>query len=92
MSKSPDNPRGSHGSVRDPRPGVISATKRRGPSRTAKANLRQRINEDTAIMRGGTLLTMLKTQGYEEVPLEELQDRLSKLPDELGPLMVAGRK
>lgn len=92
MSKSPDSPRGSHGSVRDPRPGVIAATKKRGPSRTAKANLRQRINEDTAIMRGGTLLTMLKSQGYEEVPLEELQDRLSKLPDELGPLMVAGRK
>lgn len=92
MSKSSDSPRVSHGSVRDPRPGVISATKKRGPSRTAKANLRGRINDDTAIMRGGSLLTMLKSQGYEEVPLEELQDRLSKLPDELGPLMVAGRK
>jgi hypothetical protein len=34
---------------------------------------------------------MLKKQGYEEVPLEELQDRLSKLRDELAPLIVAGR-
>ncbi len=92
MAKESDSPRASHGSVRDPRPGVVAATRRRGPSRTAKASLRQRINQDTTIMRGGALLAMLKSQGYEEVPLDELQDRLSKLPDELGPLMVAGRK
>ncbi len=93
MAKRADNQRGSsHSSVRDPRPGVISATRRRGPSRTAKANLRERINKDTAVLRDSTLLSMLKSQGYEEVPLEELQDRLSKLPDELGPMMVAGRK
>ncbi len=93
MGKRGENERGaSHGSVRDPRPGVISATRRRGPSRVAKANLRGRITEDTAIMRGGNLLSLLKSQGYEEVPLEELQDRLSKLPDELGPVIVAGRK
>ncbi|GKS58821.1 hypothetical protein YTPLAS18_23480 [Nitrospira sp.] len=82
----------THSSVRDPRLGVITATRRRGPSRAAKANLRERIVQDTATMRRSTLLVMLKSQGYEEVPLEELQDRLSKLPDELGPVMVAGRK
>ena len=93
MGKRADGAKGtSHGSVRDPRPGVISATRRRGPSRAAKATLRERINHDTAVLRGGTLLAMLKSQGYEEVPLEELQDRLSKLPDELGPVIVAGRK
>ena len=93
MGKRTDSSRGAtHSSVRDPRPGVISATRRRGPSRTAKANLRERITQDTATMRRSTLLVMLKSQGYEEVPLEELQDRLSKLPDELGPVMVAGRK
>ena len=78
-------------SVRDPRPGVISVTKRRGPSRVAKANLRDRIRRDTASMMDGSFLDMLKKQGYEEVPLEELQDRLSKLRDELAPLIVAGR-
>lgn len=83
---------GSHGSVRDPRPGVVAATRKRGPSRVAKANLRGRITQDTAIMRNGGLLALLKSQGYEEVPLEELQDRLSKLSDELGPVIVAGRK
>ncbi len=93
MGTRADSQRGtSHGSVRDPRPGVISATRRRGPSRVAKATLRDRITQDTAIMRGGTLLNLLKSQGYEEVPLDELQDRLSKLPDELGPVIVAGRK
>lgn len=93
MGKRADGAKGaSHGSVRDPRPGVISTTRRRGPSRAAKATLRERINQDTAVMRGGTLLSMLKSQGYEEVPLEELQDRLSKLSDELGPVIVAGRK
>ena len=93
MGKRTEGPRGTtHSSVRDPRPGVISATRRRGPSRTAKANLRERISKDTAVMRSSSLLAMLKSQGYEEVPLEELQDRLSKLPDELGPIMVAGRK
>ncbi|MFO0773456.1 MAG: hypothetical protein U0172_02165 [Nitrospiraceae bacterium] len=93
MAKSGEGARSSgHGSVRDPRPGVITATRRRGPSRVAKAGLRGRITEDTQLMRAGTLLTLLKSQGYEEVPLEELQDRLSKLPDELGPVIVAGRK
>ena len=63
----------------------------RTPSRLAKANVVERIQRETREVNGGSLLTMLRRQGYEELPLEEIQDRLSKLRTALGEFIVSGR-
>ena len=34
---------------------------------------------------------MLRREGYEEVPLDELQDRLSKMPGPLAAVILKGR-
>lgn len=64
---------------------------RRTPSRLAKARLVDRLQEDTKLVNGGNLTTRLRRQGYEEIPLDELQDRLSKLRTGLGDLILLGR-
>lgn len=64
---------------------------RRTPSRLAKARLVERLREDTKVVNGGNLTTRLRRQGYEEIPLDELQDRLSKLRTGLGELILLGR-
>ncbi len=64
---------------------------RRTPSRLAKATLLQRIREDTKQVKAGSLTHTLRKQGYDEVPLDELQDRLSKLRTPLADLIVSGR-
>lgn len=46
---------------------------------------------DTREIRGGSLLTTLKRQGYEELPLEEIQDRLSKLRTALAEFVISKR-
>ena len=64
---------------------------RRTPSRLAKARLVERLREDTKTVNGGNLTSRLRRQGYEEIPLDELQDRLSKLRTGLGDLILSGR-
>jgi len=74
---------------------VASSAKRprgsRTPSRLAKARVVERIHRETQEVNGGSLLTTLRRQGYEELPLEEIQDRLSKLRTALGEFIVSRR-
>ncbi len=60
-------------------------------SRLAKRRLNERLKEDTAAFNQGNLADTLRKEGYEEVPLDELQDRLSKLPGPLAELILKGR-
>lgn len=69
----------------------VAKGQRRTPSRLAKARLVERLKEDTKMVNGGNLTTRLRRQGYEEIPLDELQDRLSKLKTGLGDLILSGR-
>jgi hypothetical protein len=69
-------------------------SKRRGPQtarRATKQRLVERIQQDTDMMRGGSLLPMMRKQGYEELPLDEIQDRLSKIRTALAEFIVARR-
>src|SRR5574341_1429509 len=63
----------------------------RTPSRIAKARVVERIQRETQEVNGGSLLITLRRQGYEELPLEEIQDRLSKLTTALGEYIVSRR-
>src|SRR2546428_10754281 len=77
--------------ARAPR-GASSAKHPRGsrtPSRLAKARVVERIHRETQEANGGSLLTTLRRQGYEEPPLEEIQDRLSKRRTGLGQVLVS---
>ncbi len=65
--------------------------RRRVPSRLAKTTLLQRIREDTKQVNAGSLTRTLRKQGYDELPLDELQDRLSKLRTPLADIIVSGR-
>jgi hypothetical protein len=60
-------------------------------SRLAKRRLNDRLKEDTASFNQGNLGDTLRKEGYEEVPLDELQDRLSKLPGPLAEIILKGR-
>jgi len=60
-------------------------------SRLAKRRLGERLRDDTASFNRGNLAETLRKQGYEEVPLDELQDRLSKLQGPLAALIMKGR-
>lgn len=71
--------------------GGLAKGQRRTPSRLAKARLVERLREDTKMVNGGNLTTRLRRQGYEEIALDELQDRLSKLRTGLGDLILLGR-
>lgn len=64
---------------------------RRTPSRLAKASLSERLRADTKGVNAGNLTLRLRRQGYEEIALDELQDRLSKLKTSLGELILSGR-
>jgi hypothetical protein len=57
----------------------------------AKRKLGDRLKNDTASFNQGNLADTLRKQGYEEVPLDELQDRLSKLQGPLAALIMKGR-
>ncbi len=63
----------------------------RASSRMAKARVLERILHDTREVNGGSLLATLRKQGYEELPLDEIQDRLSKLRTALGEFIVSRR-
>lgn len=72
----------------------VVAPKRRGPQtarRATKQRLVARIQRDTEEVRGGSLLPVLRKQGYDELPLEEIQDRLSKLRTALAEFIVTRR-
>ena len=60
-------------------------------SRLAKKRLGDRLKDDTAAFNQGNLADTLRKQGYEEVPLDELQDRLSKLQGPLAEVILKGR-
>lgn len=64
---------------------------RQMPSRLAKARLLERIRRDTEDVTGGSLAGMLRKQGYEELPLEEIQDRLSKLRTAFAEFLISKR-
>ena len=57
----------------------------------AKSRLLERIREDTKEVNAGSLTRTLRKQGYEEIPLDELQDRLSRLRTPLADQIVSGR-
>jgi hypothetical protein len=69
----------------------LTATQQRVPSRLAKRRLNERLKSDTAAFNEANLADKLRREGYEEVPLEELQDRLSKMPGPLAAVILKGR-
>jgi hypothetical protein len=69
----------------------LTAAQQRVPSRLAKRRLGDRLKEDTASFNKGNLADKLRREGYEEVPLDELQDRLSKLQGPLAAVILKGR-
>jgi hypothetical protein len=60
-------------------------------SRLAKRRLNERLKGDTAAFNNGNLADTLRKEGYEEAPLDELQDRLSKLQGPLADIILKGR-
>lgn len=60
-------------------------------SRLAKRRLSDRLKDDTASFNQGNLADTFRKEGYEEVPLDELQDRLSKLQGPLAEVILKGR-
>ena len=69
----------------------LTAKQERVPSRLAKRRLNERLKNDTALFNKGNLAEKLRKEGYEEVPLDELQDRLSKMPGPLATVILKGR-
>jgi len=69
----------------------LTKTGQKISSRLAKRRLNDRLKEDTAWFNQGNLADTLRKEGYEEVPLDELQDRLSKLPGPLAEIILKGR-
>jgi hypothetical protein len=66
--------------------------KRRMPSRVMKRRLRERLAADTLLVHGDRIVGIFRKQGYyEELPLDELQDRLSKLHSPLAETLLKGR-
>jgi len=68
-----------------------SSDARQGSSRQGKKRVLERIQHDTGQIHAGSLLGTLRRQGYEELPLEEIQDRLSKLRTALAEFIVTRR-
>ncbi len=71
--------------------GKRSGSRRRTSSRLAKARILDRIRQDTQEVNMGSLVNTLRKQGYEELPLEEIQDRLTKLRTTLSALILTER-
>jgi hypothetical protein len=69
----------------------LTVTQQRVPSRLAKRRLGERLREDTASFNKGNLAEKLRKEGYEESPLDELQDRLSKMPGPMAAVILKGR-
>ncbi len=60
-------------------------------SRLAKRRLNERLKADTASFNKGNLADTLRKECYEEAPLDELQDRLSKRQGPLADIILKGR-
>lgn len=71
--------------------GLTKQSVQKVSSRLAKRRLNDRLKNDTASFNRGNLADTLRKEGYEEVPLDELQDRLSKLPGPLAEIILKGR-
>ena len=65
---------------------------RRLSSQAMKKHLRERLTADTQQVLKSDLVSIFRKQGYyEELPLDELQDRLSKLQSPLADSLLKGR-
>lgn len=65
---------------------------RRLSSQAMKKRLRERLATDTQqVLRSGIVGIFRKQGYYEELPLDELQDRLSKLQSPLAESLLKGR-
>ena len=65
---------------------------RRLSSQAMKRRLRERLAADTQQVLQSGLVGIFRKQGYyEELPLDELQDRLSKLQSPLADSLLKGR-
>ena len=82
-----------HTSTRAPRSRGrgLTVTQQRVPSRLAKRRLNERLKNDTASFNLGNLTDKFRKEGYDELPLDELQDRLSKLSGPLAAIILKGR-
>jgi hypothetical protein len=69
----------------------LTKTGQKVSSRLAKRRLNDRLKQDTAAFNNGNLAETLRKEGYEEAPLDELQDRLSKLQGPLAEIILKGR-
>jgi len=69
----------------------LTVTKQRVPSRLAKRRLGERLKNDTASFNQGNLADKFRKEGYDELPLDELQDRLSKMSGPLAAIILKGR-
>jgi len=68
-----------------------SRSPRKTPSRVSKQRAVERIKRDTDAVNKASLMVMLRQQGYEEIPIEDIQDRLSKLKTALAEFIVSRR-
>ncbi|GAB1721657.1 MAG: hypothetical protein GDA65_08360 [Nitrospira sp. CR1.1] len=65
---------------------------RRMSSQAMKKHLRERLTADTQQVLKSDIVSIFRKQGYyEELPLDELQDRLSKLQSPLADSLLKGR-
>lgn len=65
---------------------------RRPSSQAMKKRLRERLAADTQQVLQSDIVGIFRKQGYyEELPLDELQDRLSKLQSPLVDSLLKGR-
>jgi len=65
---------------------------RRLSSQAMKKRLRERLATDTQQVLHSGIVSIFRKQGYyEELPLDELQDRLSKLQSPLADSLLKGR-
>src|SRR6266550_3169209 len=69
----------------------LTVTKQRVPSRLAKRRLGERLKNDTASFNQGNLAEKFRKEGYDDLPLDELQDRLSKMSGPLAAIILKGR-
>ena len=61
-------------------------------SQAMKKRLRERLAADTQRVLQSDIVSIFRKQGYyEELPLDELQDRLSKLQSPLAASLLKGR-
>jgi hypothetical protein len=82
-----------HTSTRAPRSRGrgLTVIHQRVPSRLAKRRLGERLKIDTASFNQGNLADKLRKEGYDELPLDVLQYRLSKMSGHIAAIIFKGR-